>query len=83
MSSLSGGPGAWSTREDANAELGTIAAQSLLKVVPQIEALQKAVSEATNITNSLVGTSAGMAARIAQATAKKDVLDGKEGNGKK
>mgnify|MGYP001104505303 CR=1 FL=1 len=63
--------------DNANAELGAIAAQSLLKVVPQIEALQKAMSEASGITNTLVGTSAGMASRIAQATAKKDAKDGK------
>jgi hypothetical protein len=68
--------------DNANAELGTIAAQSLLKVVPQIEALQRAMAEASGITNALVGTSAGMASRIAQATAKKDVVDG-NGNGKK
>jgi hypothetical protein len=62
--------------DTANAELGCIAAQSLVKVVPQIEALQKSIADASAQINSLVGTSAGMAARLTQAAAKKAATDG-------
>tara|TARA_Y100000389_G_scaffold71280_2_gene68006 strand:+ start:1946 stop:4234 length:2289 start_codon:yes stop_codon:yes gene_type:complete len=63
--------------DSANADLGCIAAQSLVKVVPQIEALQKTIAEASAQINGLVGTSAGMASRLTQAAAKKAALDNK------
>ena len=63
--------------DSVNAELGCIAAQSLLKVTPQIEELQQAVAKVHSITNTLVGTSAGMATRIASAAAKKQAVEGK------
>ena len=63
--------------DNANAELGTVAAQSLLQVVPQIEALQRAVANVNSMANTLVGTSAGMATRIAHAAAKKSATEGK------
>ena len=63
--------------DNANAELGTVAAESLLNVVPQIEALQKTLAEANAQANTLVGTSAGMASRLARATAKKAITEDK------
>lgn len=63
--------------DTANAALGTIAAQSMLKVVPQIEELQKTITTAATQINTLVGTSAGMASRLAMATAKKAASEDK------
>ena len=60
---------------NANAELGCVAAESLLKLVPQIEALHKATAQASRVANTLVGTSSGLVERIAQATAEKSVVE--------